>query len=289
MTIVRGIVGVVALALLGAAHAGAASVSDKKVLTLGGARKVIAAAETEAKRLNAPGGVIAVVDDGGNLVALERLDHTFAAGATISVGKARTAALFKKPTKVFEDIVNKGRTAMAALPDSLFTPLQGGVPIVVDGQIIGAIGVSGAASAQQDEDIAIAGAAAALTADAAAATTYLDHAQVTAAFAKGMPLIENGVYKVHASRRDAPGLVEIHEHETDVVYVLDGTATLVTGGRALDTKVVAPGEIRGTGLAGGETRQLARGDVVVIPPNTPHWFREVSAPFLYFVVKPISD
>lgn len=162
MSIVRGIVGVVALALLGAAHAGAASGSDKKVLTLGGARKVIAAAETEAKRLNAPGGVIAVVDDGGNLVALERLDHTFAAGATISVGKARTAALFKKPTKVFEDIVNKGRTAMAALPDSLFTPLQGGVPIVVDGQIIGAIGVSGAASAQQDEDIAIAGAAAAL-------------------------------------------------------------------------------------------------------------------------------
>jgi uncharacterized protein GlcG (DUF336 family)/mannose-6-phosphate isomerase-like protein (cupin superfamily) len=289
VSIVRGFTAVAALVLLGAAHAEAASVGEKKVLTLGGARKVIAAAEAEAKRLNAPGGVIAVVDDGGSLVAMERLDGTFAAGSTISVGKARTSALFKKPTKVFEDIVNKGRTAMAALPDSLFTPLQGGVPIVVDGQVIGAVGVSGAASAQQDEDIALAGAAAALASIDAASTTYLDHAQVSAAFAKGMPLIENGIYKVHASRREAPGLVEIHEHETDVVYVIEGTATLVTGGQVLEPKVVAPGEIRGTGLSGGQTRQLARGDVVVIPPNTPHWFREVSAPFLYFVVKPISD
>ena len=287
MSIVRGIA--VALALLGAAQAGAANLGEKKVLMLGGAHKVIAAAKSEARRLNAPGGVIAVVDDGGNLVALERLDNTFAAGSTISIGKARTAALFRKPTKIFEDIVNKGRTAMAALPDTLFTPLQGGVPIVVDGQIIGAIGVSGAASAQQDEDIAVAGAAAELTSTDAAAATYFDHDQVSAAFAKGVPLIENGVYKVHASRREGPGLVEIHEHETDVVYVLEGTATLVTGGQALDTKVVSPGEIRGTGLSGGETRQLARGDVVVIPPNTPHWFREVSAPFLYFVVKPISE
>jgi glc operon protein GlcG len=110
----------------------------------------------EAKSKNAPGAAIAVVDDGGNLVAVERLDNTFAAGANISIGKARTAALFKRPTKVFEDIINKGRTTMVALSD--FTPLQGGVPIVIDGQVIGAIGVSGAASAQQDEELAIAGA-----------------------------------------------------------------------------------------------------------------------------------
>jgi glc operon protein GlcG len=133
-----------------------AQVADKKGLTLEGAKKVIAAAVAEAKQQNAPGGVIAVVDDGGNLIALERLDGTFAAGANISIGKARTAALFKRPTKFFEDVINKGRTAMSALPD--FTPLQGGVPIVVDDQIIGAVGVSGAASAQQDEALAIAGA-----------------------------------------------------------------------------------------------------------------------------------
>ena len=129
---------------------------EKKSLTLDDAKKVIAAAVAEAKSKNAPGGAIAVVDEGGNLVAVERLDNTFAAGANISIGKARTAVMFKRPTKFFEDVINKGRTAMTTLND--FTPLQGGIPIVVDGQIIGAIGVSGAASAQQDEELAIAGA-----------------------------------------------------------------------------------------------------------------------------------
>src|SRR6266566_2704602 len=88
---------------------------DKKSLTIDGAKKVIAGAVAYAKKNNAPGGVIAVVDEGGNLVALERLDGTFAAGANISIGKARTAALFKKPTKAFEDIIRNGRTAMVAL------------------------------------------------------------------------------------------------------------------------------------------------------------------------------
>ena len=129
---------------------------QKKALTLEGAKKVIAAAVAEAKRLSAPGGAIAVVDEGANLMAVERLDGTFAAGANISIGKARTAVLFKRPTKFFEDVINKGRTAMTTLND--FTPLQGGIPIFVDGQIIGAVGVSGAASAQQDEELAIAGA-----------------------------------------------------------------------------------------------------------------------------------
>lgn len=128
----------------------------KKTLTLEGAKQVLAAAVTAAKRLSAPGGAIAIVDDGGHLIAAERLDNTFAASAAISVGKARTSALFRKPSGFFEDVVNKGRTAMTALPDSLFTPLRGGVPIEMDGQVVGAIGVSGAASAQQDEEIAFA-------------------------------------------------------------------------------------------------------------------------------------
>lgn len=139
---------------------------EKKGLTLEGAKKVIAAAVAEAKSKNAPGGAIAVVDEGGNLIAVERLDNTFAAGANISIGKARTAVLFKRPTKFFEDVINKGRTAMAALND--FTPLQGGIPIILDGQIIGAVGVSGAASAQQDEELAIAGANALATSSAQA-------------------------------------------------------------------------------------------------------------------------
>src|SRR3970040_130447 len=95
-----------------------AQVAERKSLTIEGARKVIAAAEAYAKKNNAPGGVIAVVDEGGNLMALERIDGTFAAGANISIGKARTAALFRKPTKFFEDMVKNGRTAMVALPDT---------------------------------------------------------------------------------------------------------------------------------------------------------------------------
>jgi uncharacterized protein GlcG (DUF336 family) len=129
---------------------------NRKTLTLEGARKVIVAAEAAAKRKNAPGGAIAIVDEGGNLILMERLDNTFAAAANVSIGKARTAAIFKHPTSFFETAINKGRTALVSMPD--FTPLQGGVLIEVDGQIVGAIGVSGTASAQQDEEIAIAGA-----------------------------------------------------------------------------------------------------------------------------------
>src|SRR5437762_7228567 len=135
-----------------------AQIIEKKSLNLDGAKKAIAAAVDYAKKNNAPGGVIAVVDEGGNLMALERLDGTFAAGANISIGKARTAVLFKRPTKAFEDIIKNGRTAMVALPDAYFTPLQGGVPITVDGQIVGGVGVSGASNAQQDEELAMAGA-----------------------------------------------------------------------------------------------------------------------------------
>ena len=138
----------VALALSAYVINATAQTTDKKALTLEGAKKVIAASVSYAKKNTGPGGVIAVVDDGGNLLALERLDGTFAAGANISIGKARTAVLFKRPTKAFEDIIRNGRTAMVALPDGLFTPLQGGVPIVIDGQVVGGVGVSGAASAR---------------------------------------------------------------------------------------------------------------------------------------------
>src|ERR1051326_4205098 len=131
---------------------------EKKSLNLAGAKKAIAAAVDYAQKNNAPGGVMAIVDEGGNLMALERLDGTFAMGATISIGKARTAVLFKKSTRFFEELINKGRTAMTAVDG--FTPLIGGIPIVIDGQVVGGIGVSGAASAAQDEEVALAGAAA---------------------------------------------------------------------------------------------------------------------------------
>jgi glc operon protein GlcG len=268
---------------------GNAQVASKKALTLEGAKQVIAAATAEARRSRA-GGVVAVVDDGGNLMALERLDGTFAAGANISIGKARTAAIFKRPTRFFEDVIKGGRTAMIALND--FTPLQGGVPITIDGEIVGAVGVSGAASAQQDEEIAMVGAAAAkafgVKASAAQPVTQIDAARVAAAFAKGVPLLEVDGYKIHASRREGPGMAEVHDWETDVVYVLEGSATVVTGGTVVDPKVTEPGQVRGPVIQGGESRRIAKGDVVVIPAGVPHWFKEVQGPLTYFVVKPIA-
>ncbi len=262
-----------------------AQVVEKKGLTLEGARQVIAAAKDHAKKNNAPGGVIAVVDEGGNLIALERLDGTFSAGANISIGKAKTAVMFKRPTKFFEDIIKNGRTAMVALPD--FTPLQGGVPIIVDGQVIGGVGVSGAMSAQQDEELAIAGANF-LSAGNARPVMFFDANTVKAAFDKGAVLEDgsNGEnYMVHASRREKPGMSEVHELDTDIIYVLDGTAVFVTGGQSINPKMTAPNEFRGSMIDGGETRQLAKGDVVIVPKGTPHWFKQVDGAFLYYVVK----
>ena len=145
---------------LGLSAITAAPVATKKTLTMDGAERVIHAAIEEAAKRKTT-GVIAVVDDGGNLMALERIDGTFPAGANISIGKARTAAIFRRPSKDFEDQIRTGRVAALALPGA--TPLQGGVPIAYRGQVIGAIGVSGE-SPQEDEDVAKAGAAAAAAA-----------------------------------------------------------------------------------------------------------------------------
>jgi glc operon protein GlcG len=270
---------IVCLLLAGTANA---QLAEKKVLTLEGAKQVAAAAAAEARRNNA-GGVIAVVDDGGNLMYLERLDGTFAAGARISTGKAHTAAMFRRPTSVFEEIVNNGRTTMVALED--FTPLQGGVPISVDGQIVGAVGISGASSAQQDNEIALVAAKALEGENVAPAVTYFKSEDVSAAFVKGAPLLEVPGYKIHASHRDGPGMAEVHDRDTDIIYVLEGTATFVTGGSVVEGKSVATDEWRGASIQGGETRRLTKGDVIVVPNGVPHWFKEVSSPFNYYVVK----
>ncbi len=260
---------------------GEAQVLIVKNLGLEGARLVAGAAEAKAKSLGA-GSAIAVVDQGGNLLYLERLDGTFAAGSMVSIGKARTAALFKKPTKFFEDVVNNGRTTMVALPD--FTPLQGGVPIVVGGEVVGGIGVSGAMSAAQDEEIAMAGASA-LGAPASTDIFYLEGDKVRAAFEKGMPLLEVSDYKVHASHREKAGEAEVHENETDIIYMLEGTTTFVTGGKVVAGRSTGPGEIRGASIEGGTARKLEKGDVIIVPRGTPHWFREVEGTVNYYVVK----
>jgi glc operon protein GlcG len=134
---------------------GQAQLMEKKALTLHGAKKIAAAAEAKAKAEGAR-VVIAVVDEGGNLLLLERLDDTQVASVNVGIDKARTAAIYRRPSKVFEDQVKNGRVSALALHGAV--PLQGGVPISVDGKVVGAIGVSGETPGQ-DEDIALAGAA----------------------------------------------------------------------------------------------------------------------------------
>jgi glc operon protein GlcG len=149
---------VAACALAGAPSAAAAQegLPTKPFLTLAAARRVAAAAEADAAARGL-GVVVAVVDDSGTLLLLERLDAAQVASVEVAIGKARTAAIFRRPSKVFEDQIRDGRVAALALPGA--TALQGGLPLVHAGRVVGAIGVSGD-SPQVDEDIARAGAAA---------------------------------------------------------------------------------------------------------------------------------
>ncbi len=132
-----------------------AQLIEKTALTLEGAKRIAAAAEAKAKAEGAR-VVIAVVDESGSLLLLERLDDTQVASVNVGIDKARTAAIYRRPSKVFEEQVKNGRVSALALHGAV--ALQGGVPILSDGKVIGAIGISGE-TPSQDEDIAIAGAA----------------------------------------------------------------------------------------------------------------------------------
>ena len=114
---------------------------------------------------------------------------------------------------------------------------------------------------------------------------FVGHDEVQAAFAKGMPLIEVGDYKIHASRRVEAGEAEVHTRDTDIIYVIEGSVSFVTGGTVVDPKNTGPDEIRGTRLEGGTARALNKGDVIVVPAGVPHRFSQVDETFLYFVVK----
>jgi mannose-6-phosphate isomerase-like protein (cupin superfamily) len=118
--------------------------------------------------------------------------------------------------------------------------------------------------------------------------TYFPAADVKAAFAKGAVLFDGKDgrnYMIHASRREKAGMAEVHEKDADLIYVIEGSVTFVTGGTVVDGKTTAPDEIRGTSIEGGDSRTLSQGDVIIVPRGVPHWFKEVSGTFLYYVVK----
>ena len=121
-----------------------------KYITLDGAKKMMAAAEAEARQNNWTVAV-AIVDAGSNLILFQKIDETQSGSINVAIGKARTAVAFKRPTKAMEEIIAGGRTVFLAVEG--LTPLQGGLPVVVDGQVIGGVGVSGVLSSQ-DEQVA---------------------------------------------------------------------------------------------------------------------------------------
>ena len=124
---------------------------------------------------------------------------------------------------------------------------------------------------------------------AASGVTYVSHDKVATALNKGgPPLVSAPDLLVQGSHRDKGGQVEVHEKETDVIHVIDGEATFVTGGSMVGGKSTKPGQMMGTDIKGGETHHLTKGDVIVVPAGTPHWFKEVPHSVSYFVVKVIK-
>src|SRR5215831_2223834 len=256
------------------------SVDEVYALTYQGARIVAHTAGAVATARNvAP--VISVVDASGELLYLWRPDKAQVASVQVATDKARTAAIFRRPSKDFEEQASRGRPSALALAGGV--ALQGGMPILHKGQVIGAIGVSGASSAQEDQELATIGAEAAegFTTESINAATYIAAADVAAKFQKGGLLMNADFYKVDAGRREKTGEVEWHARDTDIMYMVEGHATVVTGGENVNSRHTAPGEIRADSIKGGVTHRLSPGDVLVIPNGFPHQFVEVSNPFLY--------
>jgi mannose-6-phosphate isomerase-like protein (cupin superfamily) len=125
----------------------------------------------------------------------------------------------------------------------------------------------------------------AIAADPPQKVTYVGHDKVAAAISKGGPLVAAPDLTVTGSHRDKAGQVEVHEKETDVIYIIEGDATFVTGGTVVGQKQTRPGQFLGTDVQGGETHTLTKGDVIVVPAGIPHWFKEVPKSVSYYVVK----
>jgi uncharacterized protein GlcG (DUF336 family)/mannose-6-phosphate isomerase-like protein (cupin superfamily) len=264
------------------------SYSEVPALTREGAKLAAEAIGAEASRRGvAP--VISAVDAGGALMYLHRPDDAQVASVEVTTDKARTAAIYRRPSRDFEDQASGGRPSALHLARAV--PLQGGEPIVYEGEVIGAVGVSGATSADEDRELALIGAEAAARSasrqaqGSANGAAFFPASAVEERFREGGLLLDTPIYKIDAGRRVEPGEVEYHERSTDVMHVLRGTATVVTGGEMQDTREVAPGELRAREVQGGTRHELHEGDVLAIPSGVPHQFVEVSDPFLYFVVK----
>ena len=235
------------------------STVEVPALTYEDARRAAESVAAEATRRGvAP--VAAIVDSGGDLIYLWRPDSAQVASVGVATDKARTAAIFRRPSKDFEDQASGGRPSALHLAGAV--PLQGGLPIVVDGHVVGAIGVSGASSADEDQELAVIGQLAGDTAQRDA--VFIARETVHAKFETGGLLLDTPQYKLDAGRRTGPGEVELHDRVVDIMHIVSGNAKVITGDSA---------------------HELRDGDVLVIPNGVPHQFVDASDPFLYFVTK----
>jgi glc operon protein GlcG len=275
-----------AIAIAGAAAG--FTTTEVTALTYAGARLVAEAAGAVATARGVS-PVVAVVDAGGELVHLWRPDRAQVASVGVATDKARTAAIYRRPSKDFEDQASGGRPSALHLARAV--PLQGGIPLVAGDEIVGAIGVSGASSAEEDSELAVAGAEAFAQAQAATGNgsgngaAYFSSAALQEKFEQGGLLLDTRGFKLDAGRRVTPGEVEYHERFVDVMHVVEGRATVVTGGTLVEPREVGAGELRAESVEGGTPHELSEGDVLAIPSGVPHQFVDVSDPFLYFVVK----
>ncbi|MGY1616755.1 heme-binding protein [Geodermatophilus sp. SYSU D00691] len=246
-----------------------------------------AVADAATARGAAP--VAAVVDAGGDLVSLWRPDAAQVASVGVATDKARTAAIFRRPSRDFERQASGGRPSALHLAGAV--PLQGGMPIVVDDHVVGAVGVSGASSADEDQELAEIGqdaAERAASGEGVQDAVFISDQELQQRFHDGGLLVDAGRYKVDAGRRTAPGAVEYHAGVVDVMRVVQGRAKVITGGTLHSPREVAPGELRADFIDGGTAHELGEGDVLVVPSGVPHQFVDVSDPFLYFVTKVVA-
>ena len=259
------------------------STSATKAVTYAGARHAAEAVAAECTtRGVAP--VCAVVDAGGALVYLWRPEGAQVASVGVATDKARTAAIYRRPSKDFEEQAAGGRASALHLARAV--PLQGGIPLVHGNHVIGAVGVSGASSADEDQELAVLGSRAlARSAGSTNGASFFGNDAVRAKFTTGGLLLDAGAYKLDAGRRNEPGEVEYHAHTVDVMHIVEGHATVLTGGEMIGVRAVGDGELRAESVNGGHPHDLSPGDVLAVPAGVPHQFTDVSDPFLYFVVK----
>src|SRR5436309_758990 len=210
----------------------------RRIIDDAGADAVLAAAEAFALEQGSR-VVIAIVDPSGELILLRRTPGAQIASSRVAVDKARTAAIFVRPSRVMEQQVTDGRLGALALHG--VSALTGGIPLVHDGEVVGGIGVSGAASADEDQELSVLGSQALAAPRNGNGAWLFPRELVEATFETGGLLLDASRYKIDAGRREQPGDVEYHARVTDVMHVLEGSATVVTGGTMLDPREVAPG------------------------------------------------